>query len=136
MHALISGAGVVGAILAHTLEVKLGATVDVIDRYPTNATGGYAFLLLANGVQGLKQLGLWDAVAPICVRIDHVSFFSAASGGLLGDDKLAPDTYIVSRGPFLDAILSQRRHSIRKATLALTAAKDAESSPSDHVPPS
>ncbi|KAF0711479.1 hypothetical protein As57867_005241, partial [Aphanomyces stellatus] len=137
MHALISGAGVAGLILAHTLETILGATVDVIDRYPSNATsGGFAFLLLSNGVQGLKQLGLWESVSSVSTRIVNVSFYYATTGHLLGEECMKPDTYIVSRGPFLDAILSQRRHSIRKATLALSAAKDAESSPSDHVPPS
>ncbi|RHY07023.1 hypothetical protein DYB25_009575 [Aphanomyces astaci] len=105
MRAIISGAGVAGTILANALT-HLGAQVDIIDSHANSVAGGYAFLLLDNGVQGLKLLGLWDSVTPLCIQIHTVRYFDA-DGSHLSDCALQ-ESYIVSRLPFIRAMRHQQ----------------------------
>lgn len=101
LRVLISGAGVAGAILGKTLRMK-GASVDIIDTNPAAPKGGYAFLLLGHGVNGLKTLGLWEDVKGCCLKVEKTCYFS--SDGLSLGDHTFEDTYIVSRHLFLNSI--------------------------------
>jgi len=114
LRALISGAGVAGAILGKTLRMK-GASVDIIDTNPAALQGGYAFLLLGNGVNGLKTLGLWEDVKGCCLKVEKTYYFSS-DGSSLGEHTLE-DTYIVSRPFFLNSI---QHHKVECAWLSFT----------------
>ncbi len=59
----IIGGGVAGLIAALELQ-KRDFHIDIYDQNFLQGNLGFGFLLMPNGVNGLKEMGLWDNIAP------------------------------------------------------------------------
>jgi len=97
----IIGGGVSGALLNRTLT-ELNHDLTVFDKSSFQMRSGFGFLLLPNGIAGLKELGVWKDVEPYCLRIRKVNFINT-SGDLTNQFDFE-EVYSISRFKFLEAL--------------------------------
>jgi 2-polyprenyl-6-methoxyphenol hydroxylase-like FAD-dependent oxidoreductase len=97
----IIGGGVSGGLLNRTLT-ELGHDLTVFDKSSFQMRSGFGFLLLPNGIAGLKELGVWKDVEPYCLRIRKVNFINT-SGDLTNQIDFE-EVYSISRFKFLEAL--------------------------------
>lgn len=97
----IIGGGVSGALLNHSLT-KLGHDLTVFDRSSFQLRSGFGFLLLPNGIAGLKELGVWKDVEPNCMRIRKVNYIN--TNGDLSNQIEFEEIYSISRFKFVEAL--------------------------------
>jgi 2-polyprenyl-6-methoxyphenol hydroxylase-like FAD-dependent oxidoreductase len=97
----IIGGGVSGGLLNRTLT-ELGHDLTVFDKSSFQMRSGFGFLLLPNGIAGLKELGIWKDVEPFCLRIRKVNYINT-SGDLTNQIDFE-EVYSISRFKFLEAL--------------------------------
>jgi 2-polyprenyl-6-methoxyphenol hydroxylase-like FAD-dependent oxidoreductase len=97
----IIGGGVSGGLLNRTLT-ELGHELTVFDKSSFQMRSGFGFLLLPNGIAGLKELGIWKDVEPFCLRIRKVNYINT-SGDLTNQIDFE-EVYSISRLKFLEAL--------------------------------
>lgn len=97
----IMGGGVSGALLNRTLT-ELGHDLTVFDKSSFQMRSGFGFLLLPNGIAGLKELGVWKDVEPYCLRIRKVNYINTS--GDLTNQLDFEEVYSISRLKFLEAL--------------------------------
>jgi 2-polyprenyl-6-methoxyphenol hydroxylase-like FAD-dependent oxidoreductase len=100
----IIGGGVSGALLNRSLT-ELGHELSVFDKSSFQMSSGFGFLLLPNGIAGLKELGVWKDVEPFCLRIRKVNYINT-SGDLTNQLDLE-EVYSISRLKFLEALANK-----------------------------
>ncbi len=98
------GGGVSGALLNRTLT-ELGHDLTVFDKSSFQMRSGFGFLLLPNGIAGLKELGVWKDVEPYCLRIRKVNFINTS--GDLSNQIDFEEVYSISRFKFLEALANK-----------------------------
>jgi 2-polyprenyl-6-methoxyphenol hydroxylase-like FAD-dependent oxidoreductase len=97
----IIGGGVSGGLLNRTLT-ELGHDLTVYDKSSFQMRSGFGFLLLPNGIAGLKELGVWKDVEPFCLRIRKVNYINT-SGDLTNQIDFE-EVYSISRIKFIEAL--------------------------------
>jgi len=97
----VIGGGVSGALLNNALT-GLNHDLTVFDKSSFQMRSGFGFLILPNGVNGLKELGLWKSVEPFCKRIRKVNYYNT-SGDLCNQIDF-DEVYSISRFKFLEAL--------------------------------
>ena len=97
----ILGGGVSGGLLNRTLT-ELGHDLTVFDKSSFQMRSGFGFLLLPNGIAGLKELGVWKDVEPFCLRIRKVNYINT-SGDLTNQIDFE-EVYSISRLKFIEAL--------------------------------
>ena len=97
----IMGGGVSGALLNRSLT-GLGHELTVFDKSSFQMRSGFGFLLLPNGIAGLKELGVWKDIEPYCLRIRKVNYINT-SGDLTNQIDFE-EVYSISRHNFLEAL--------------------------------
>jgi len=123
----IIGGGVSGALLNRTLT-ELNHDLTVFDKSSFQMRSGFGFLLLPNGIAGLKELGVWKDVEPYCLRIRKVNFINT-SGDLTNQIDFE-EVYSISRFKFLEA-LSGKSTALIEDIVRLSA--DGESIVGEHT---
>jgi 2-polyprenyl-6-methoxyphenol hydroxylase-like FAD-dependent oxidoreductase len=98
------GGGVSGALLNRTLT-ELGHDLTVFDKSSFQMRSGFGFLLLPNGIAGLKELGVWKDVEPYCLRIRKVNYINTS--GDLSNQIDFEEVYSISRFKFLEALTNK-----------------------------
>jgi len=116
----IIGGGVSGALLNRTLT-GLNHELTVFDKSSFQMRSGFGFLLLPNGIAGLKELGVWKDVEPFCLRIRKVNYINT-SGDLTNQIDF-DEVYSISRQKFLEA-LSKHSSAIIEDLVKLSEEKD------------
>ncbi len=97
----IIGGGVSGGLLNRTLT-EIGHDLTVFDKSSFQMRSGFGFLLLPNGIAGLKELGVWKDVEPFCLRIRKVNYINT-SGDLTNQIDFE-EVYSISRIKFIEAL--------------------------------
>jgi len=100
----IIGGGVSGALLNRTLT-GLNHELTVFDKSSFQMRSGFGFLLLPNGIAGLKELGVWKDVEPYCLRIRKVNYINTS--GDLSNQIDFEEVYSISRFKFLEALANK-----------------------------
>jgi 2-polyprenyl-6-methoxyphenol hydroxylase-like FAD-dependent oxidoreductase len=100
----IIGGGVSGALLNRSLT-ELGHELTVFDKSSFQMRSGFGFLLLPNGIAGLKELGVWKDVEPYCLRIRKVNYINTS--GDLSNQIDFEEVYSISRFKFLEALANK-----------------------------
>ncbi|MFM7769333.1 MAG: hypothetical protein ACKO8Q_02120, partial [Bacteroidota bacterium] len=70
----ILGGGVAGSLLNNVLTAD-GHNLTIFDQSHFQMRSGFGFLLLPNGVESLRQLGVWNKVEPFTMKIPRVNFY-------------------------------------------------------------
>ncbi|MFM1772154.1 MAG: hypothetical protein RLZZ71_1296 [Bacteroidota bacterium] len=97
----IIGGGVSGGLLNRSLTA-LGHDLTIFDKSSFLLRSGFGFLLLPNGIAGLKELGVWKDVEPNCLRIRKVNYIDKS--GDLSNQIEFEEVYSISRLKFLEAL--------------------------------
>jgi 2-polyprenyl-6-methoxyphenol hydroxylase-like FAD-dependent oxidoreductase len=97
----IIGGGVSGILSALEFQ-KRNYEVDLYDPELLQGNAGFGFLLMPNGVAGLKSLGYWDKVVPFCTPTNSV-ITQNVSGEILTQKEVS-DVYGISRVQFLQSL--------------------------------
>jgi 2-polyprenyl-6-methoxyphenol hydroxylase-like FAD-dependent oxidoreductase len=116
----IIGGGVSGALLNRKLT-ELNHELTVFDKSSFQLRSGFGFLLLPNGIAGLKELGVWKEIEPHCLRVRKVNFIN--TGGDLTNQFDFEEVYSISRLKFLDA-LSKQSSAVIDDLVKLSESKD------------
>jgi 2-polyprenyl-6-methoxyphenol hydroxylase-like FAD-dependent oxidoreductase len=116
----IIGGGVSGALLNRTLTA-LNHELTVFDKSSFQMRSGFGFLLLPNGIAGLKELGVWKDVEPFCLRIRKVNYINTS--GDLNNQIDFEEVYSISRQKFLEA-LSKQSSAVIEDLVKLSEEKD------------
>ena len=90
-----------GGLLNRTLT-ELGHDLTVFDKASFQLRSGFGFLLLPNGIAGLKELGVWKDVEPSCMRIRKVNYIN--TNGDLTNQIDFEEVYSISRVKFIEAL--------------------------------
>lgn len=101
MNFCVIGGGVSGALLNNVLT-RQGHNLTVFDKSSFQMRSGFGFLILPNGVKGLKELGVWKFVEPYCKRIRKVNYYNTS--GDLSNQIDFEEVYSISRFNFLQAL--------------------------------
>lgn len=97
----VIGGGVSGALLNNVLT-SLNHELTIFDKSSFQMRSGFGFLILPNGVKGLKELGVWKSIEPYCKRIRKVNYYNT-SGDLCNQIDF-DEVYSISRFKFLEAL--------------------------------
>jgi FAD-dependent urate hydroxylase len=97
----ILGGGVAGSLLNNVLTSD-GHELTIFDQSHFQMRSGFGFLLLPNGVESLKQLGVWNKVAPYSLAIPQVNYYDQ-SGDLCNQLEFQ-NVYSISRADFIQAL--------------------------------
>lgn len=97
----ILGGGVAGSLLNNVLTAD-GHKLTIFDQSHFQMRSGFGFLLLPNGVESLKQLGVWQKVEPFALAIPRVNYYDQ-SGDLCNQLEFQ-SVYSISRADFIHAL--------------------------------
>jgi len=103
----IIGGGVSGILTTLDMQ-KRGYHVDIYDKDYLSGNLGFGFLVMPNGVEGLKKMGYWEELEKIGTLIKRVQSFHDGSD-LLKDSELK-NVWGFSRVEFLHALAQHVNH--------------------------
>jgi len=105
----IIGSGIAGALLNNVLT-RDGHEVVIYDKTNINFRSGFGFLLLDNGVQGLKKLNVWKDISAEAKPVSEAKFYNPE--GDLSHQHYFNEVFSISRYQFLKAVLSNSANVI------------------------
>jgi FAD-dependent urate hydroxylase len=97
----ILGGGVAGSLLNNVLTAD-GHNLTIFDQSHFQMRSGFGFLLLPNGVESLRQLGVWNKVEPFTMKIPRVNFYDHL--GDLCNQHDFESVYSISRADFINSL--------------------------------
>lgn len=97
----IIGGGVSGLLSALEFQ-KRDWKIDVYDPDLLTGNSGFGFLLMPNGVSGLKKLGYWNPIEVACTPIKKVNILDDDNNAL--NVQQVDNIYGISRHHFLEAL--------------------------------
>jgi 2-polyprenyl-6-methoxyphenol hydroxylase-like FAD-dependent oxidoreductase len=98
----IIGSGIAGALL-HNVLTRDGHEVVIYDKTNINSRSGFGFLLLENGVRGLKKLDVWKDINQFAKPVSEAKFYNPE--GDLSHQHYFNEVFSISRHQFLKAVI-------------------------------
>jgi 2-polyprenyl-6-methoxyphenol hydroxylase-like FAD-dependent oxidoreductase len=98
----ILGGGIAGLSVYASLK-KLNFEVQIFERSSSKRSSGMGFLLLENGIETLKEIGLDQSFNTISKKLDH--YVSFGESDALGVSTPLEGVYAVKRNDILDMLL-------------------------------
>lgn len=113
----IIGGGVSGLLSALEFQ-KRDRSVDIFDPDLLTGNNGFGFLLMPNGVAGLKTLGYWDDIVSKATAVNTVQILDDHQTVL--SEKKVENIFGISRTLFLEALSNYLSYGVNRVAEKIT----------------